>query len=161
MSSMERNDLDQEVQRRLADQLAAKPVTMVVTPDMLHRFERAERRLVRVEARLTNALRRLGLHPGHEPGPAPAGRAIVDSEGNVVVTGPDVTVGEIAEVAVLAGGHGERKILFHNQVWGTVTVAQPQQYEHTPETCPICKGKPLAPLRIGRHTCNLCGNASA
>lgn len=117
----------QEALRRIEEQLAAKPVTMVVTPDMLHRFERAERRLVRVETRLTNALRRLGLHPGHEPGPTPAGRAIVDSDGNVVVTGPDVTVGEIAEAVVLAGGHGERKILFHNQVWGTVSVLQAEQ----------------------------------
>jgi hypothetical protein len=122
------SDTDLAAMRRVqADNLKEKPVTMVVTPDLLHRFEREGRRLVRIETRLTNALRRLGLHPGHEPGPTPAGRAIVDSDGNVVVTGPDVTVGEIAEVAVLAGGHGERKILFHNQVWGTVTVAQPQQ----------------------------------
>jgi len=115
------------MRRVQADNLKEKPVTMVVTPDLLHRFEREGRRLVRIETRLTNALRRLGLHPGHEPGPTPAGRAIVDSDGNVVVTGPDVTVGEIAEVAVLAGGHGERKILFHNQVWGTVSVLQPAQ----------------------------------
>lgn len=122
------SDTDLAAMRRVqADSLKEKPVTMVVTPDLLQRFEREGRRLVRIETRLTNALRRLGLHPGHEPGPTPAGRAIVDSDGNVVVTGPDVTVGEIAEVAVLAGGHGERKILFHNQVWGTVTVAQPQQ----------------------------------
>lgn len=34
-------------------------------------------------------------------------------------------------------------------------------YQHTPETCPICKGRPLPMLRIGRHTCNICGNTSA
>lgn len=35
-----------------------------------------------------------------------------------------------------------------------------EAYQYSPKDCPICNGKPLAPLRIGRHSCNLCGNTS-
>jgi ribosomal protein L37AE/L43A len=34
-------------------------------------------------------------------------------------------------------------------------------YQHSPATCPICKGKEKPALSIGVSTCNLCGNSSA
>ncbi|MBA1280258.1 ribosome modulation factor [Stutzerimonas stutzeri] len=53
-----------------------------------------------------------------------------------------------------------RKVWVAGWKAGKVHKAKHSTYQYTPETCPHCKGAPLAPLRMGRHVCNLCGNAS-
>lgn len=87
------------------------------------------RRMVRLETRVSNALRCVGIVPGATPADATTGRAIYDVEGPqglpaVYVTTPEVTIGEVLACAT-RGGNGSSTdvtVVLCNQVVGVLRV---------------------------------------
>lgn len=87
------------------------------------------RRMVRLETRVSNALRSIGIVPGATPGDTTTGRAVYDAEGlqglpTVHVTTPDVTIGEILACAT-RGGNGSSqdvRVVLLNQLVGVLRV---------------------------------------
>ena len=88
----------------------------------LHRAARAERRLVRIETRLTMALRFLGLHPGVGVDPEAGSVTLID--GKIVASTVDVKLKDINLCAVLSGQRGDIQVYVGGQRWGVVTVRQ-------------------------------------
>jgi hypothetical protein len=93
------------------------------------------RRLVRVETRLSQALRCLGIRPGQlDPSMAPSTVTIRD--GQLIVSGADVNVGDIALAAIVAGLKGPVPIIVANLPWGTFTAheSDPRNEQCKPRT---------------------------
>jgi hypothetical protein len=85
--------------------------------------------MVRLETRVSNALRCIGIVPGSTPADTTTGRAVYDSEGPqgipaVYVTTPEVTIGEILACAT-RGGNGSSTdvtVVLMNQIVGVFRV---------------------------------------
>lgn len=92
------------------------------TGKALHRAARAERRMVRIETRLTMALRFLGLHPG--VGVDPEAGSVTMIDGKIVASTVDVKLKDINLCAVLSGLKGDIEVYVGGQRWGVVTVRQ-------------------------------------
>jgi len=88
----------------------------------------ADARMVRVETRVSNALRCMGIVPGATPADVGTGRAIYDADGPggpcVYVTTPTVSIGEILAVATRGGGgsSAEVPVLLANRVVGILRI---------------------------------------
>lgn len=80
-------------------------------------------RVRRVETRVTNLLRSIGMTPGSNPPDPAAGRAIYE-DGAVYVTSGDVPISEIMVAATRGncGKSGVVKVILHNQLVGAVNV---------------------------------------
>jgi hypothetical protein len=81
-------------------------------------------RIRRVETRLTNLIRTLGLHPGRST-PDPMKPRVLHADGVLYVSSQMVTMAEIglaAAVAASADSDTTFKIVLCNQPWGEITV---------------------------------------
>ena len=83
------------------------------------------RRIRRLETRATNALRYVGLVPGLDVPKPLASRVLYDqARGELVVTGVDVPLWQIADAAVRSGHPGDLPIVVNNHLWGVIHVQQ-------------------------------------
>lgn len=119
------DETEDNYRRRLRDWAGTPQAKARLDPAVIGMLDRMERRMVRIETRSTEALRTLGLVPGTRAEVNP-GRAVLTPLGEVLVTGPDVTLREIALEAVKSG-HSQVPIVFHNRVWGTILITQPNE----------------------------------
>lgn len=78
----------------------------------------------RVETRLTNLIRTLGLHPGRST-PDPMKARVLHDDGVLYVSSPSVTMAEIGHAAAVAASADSDTtfiIVLCNQPWGEITV---------------------------------------
>lgn len=78
----------------------------------------------RVETRLTNLIRSMGLHPGRST-PDPMKPRVLHADGVLYVSGPFVTMAEVGHAAATAASADSDttfKIVLCNQPWGEITV---------------------------------------
>ena len=79
-------------------------------------------RMRRVETRVTNLLRAIGMVPG-APVPDPQRGVAVYKDGVVHVTAPTVTMADVSVAAVRGSEKGgEVPIVLNNQLWGVIDV---------------------------------------
>lgn len=85
--------------------------------------EETLQRMRRLETRVSNLLRSIGMTPGSNPPDALAGRAFYE-DGVVYATSGDVTIGELLVVATRGhnGKSGVVKVILHNQLVGALNV---------------------------------------
>lgn len=83
------------------------------------------RRMVRLETRVTVALRYLGLVPGKDNPDHCAGRVVYDkNRAQLVVTSPDVPLYKINEAAALSGHIGDLEVVVCDRLWGVIHMRQ-------------------------------------
>lgn len=89
-------------------------------------------RVRRLETRVTNAMRSVGLMPGASP-PDPLRGTAVYADGAVHVSSPNVPLGEVAKAAVRGADRHTNvvQIILCNQLWGSLRI---HGFEDTPPT---------------------------
>lgn len=85
--------------------------------------EEVLQRMRRLETRVSNLLRCVGMLPSCNPPDPLKGRAVYD-EGVVYVTSPDVSLAEVSAAAVRGADGRSRTVLIvlNNQPWGELVV---------------------------------------
>lgn len=88
-------------------------------------------RMRRLETRVTNVMRSVGLMPGVHTPPPLEGSAIY-KDGTVHVSSPSVTLGEVAKAAVLGCDSDvqEVQVILCNQPWGALRIHKPIPPNH-------------------------------
>lgn len=98
----------------------------------------ALKRMIRLETRVSNLLRCMGMVPGSSPADADTGRAMYQADGYngspmVYATTPSVTLGEVLACAT-RGGNGatqDVRLVLLNQLVGVIRVhGKPEGHTH-------------------------------
>lgn len=106
-----------------------RALTQGATPEQANEerslLARMERRNVRIEMKLIQALRFMGLHPS-EASPDTSGQVVM-VDGCIVATSVDVRLRDVNLCAVLSGLKGDIPVVIAGRPWGVVNIANPTE----------------------------------